>query len=136
MISLQQTLMTASAAIFLLLGSVHLLYTFRGGRLHPRDAGLMAKMQEVSPNLTRETTMWKAWIGFNASHSFGAMLFGLVYGYMAIAQSQVLFDSQFLTGLGLVFLAGYFFLARAFWFRIPFRGIVLSAALHVAALVV
>lgn len=136
MISLQQTLMTASAAIFLLLGSVHLLYTFRGGKLHPRDAELMARMREVSPNLTRETTMWKAWIGFNASHSCGAMLFGLVYGYLAIAQAEVLFGSLFLCGLGLAFLAVYFFLARAFWFKIPFRGVVLSATLYVAALVV
>ncbi len=28
-------------------------------------------MQQVSPVITRQTTMWKAWVGFNASHSYG-----------------------------------------------------------------
>lgn len=134
MISVHQALMTASAAIFLLLGSAHLLYTFRGEKLHPRDAELTTRMRETSPNLTRETTMWKAWVGFNASHSYGAMFFGLVYGYLALAHSGLLFNSGYLVLIGLAFILGYFFLARAFWFSIPFRGIVLSAVLYVAAL--
>ena len=66
-------LMAASAAILLALGLLHLLYTFRGPKLWPRDASLQQRMSEVSPVITRETTMWKAWIGFNASHSFGAI---------------------------------------------------------------
>ena len=33
-------LLAASAAVTLLLGSVHLLFTFHGNRLHPRDAWL------------------------------------------------------------------------------------------------
>lgn len=129
-------LVAASAAIILLLGLIHLLYTFRGPKLRPRDASLEAKMMEVSPVLTRETTMWKAWIGFNASHSFGAILFGLVYGYLALAQSSFLFQSTFLLLVGLFLLAGYAFLAKVFWFSVPFRGIVLSTGLYVAALVI
>jgi hypothetical protein len=35
--------------------------------------------------------MWKAWVGFNASHSYGAILFGLVYGYLASMSSEVVF---------------------------------------------
>lgn len=57
-------LVAASAAIVLLLGLVHLLYTFHGAKLHPRDATLMVAMRQVSPVLTRQTTMWKAWVGF------------------------------------------------------------------------
>lgn len=53
-------LMAASSAVILLLGVIHLLYTFRGNKLHPRDAELETSMQAVSPVLTRETTMWKA----------------------------------------------------------------------------
>jgi hypothetical protein len=30
-------------------------------------------MEEVSPVIARETTMWKAWVGFNG---YGAILFG------------------------------------------------------------
>jgi hypothetical protein len=91
---------------------------------------------EVSPIITRETTMWTAWIGFNASHSYGAILFGLVYGYLALAHSSFLFQSAFLLLLGLLLLVGYAFLGKVYFFGVPFRGIVLSPALYVAALIV
>jgi len=133
---LATSLVAASAAIILLLGLIHLLYTFRGTKLHPRDASLKATMSEVSPILTRKTTMWKAWVGFNASHSLGAILFGLIYGYLAIVHSSFLFQSTYLLLVGLLFLAGYAFLGKVYWFRAPFRGIVLSTALYVAAIVV
>ncbi len=119
-----------------MLGLIHLLYTFYGSKLHPRDAALETRMKEVSPVLTHETTMWKAWIGFNASHSYGAMLFGLVYGYLALEHSLFLFESPFLLLVGLFLLAGYVFLGKVYWFSVPFRGITLSTALYVAALVI
>lgn len=136
MISLAPSLVVASAAIILLLGLVHLLYTFHGRKLHPRDPALEAHMREVSPVLTRETTMWKTWIGFNASHSYGAILFGLVYGYLAIAEGGMFFRSPFLLLVGLLLLVGYVFLGKRYWFRIPFRGIVLATAFYFAALVI
>ena len=127
--------MAGSAAIPLLLGSLHLLYTFRGRKLWPRDAELQERMAVALPVITRETTMWKAWVGFNASHSFGAMLFGVMYGYLALVHPRVLFESWFLLGFGLVLLCGYAFLAKRYWFRVPLRGILLSLALYVLALV-
>jgi len=136
MTAIALSLVAASAAIILLLGLIHFLYTFRGQKLHPRDAALETRMKEVSPVITRETTMWKAWVGFNASHSYGAILFGLVYGYLATAQSSLLFQSPFLLLAGLLLLAGYAVLGKAYWFSVPFRGIVLSTALYVAALVI
>ncbi len=133
--SVSSALITASATIILLLGLVHLLYTFRGRKLHPRDAALETQMRESHPVLTRKTTMWKAWVGFNASHSFGAILFGLVYGYLALLHSAFLFQSPFLLGLGLLLLAGYVFLGWRYWFSVPFRSIVVATICYVAALV-
>lgn len=132
--ALAPSLLAASALIILALGSVHLLYTFRGNKLHPRDAALLARLQEVSPVISRETTMWKAWIGFNASHGYGAILFGLVYGYLALVHGPLLFGSPFLLSVGLLLLGGYAFLGKRYWFSVPFRGIVLAAALYVLAL--
>jgi hypothetical protein len=132
--SIPSILMAASAAIILLLGSFHLLYTFSGSKLHPRDPALIERMKEVSPVLTRQTTMWKAWIGFNASHSYGAQLFGLVYGYLALLHPDFLFKSTFLLALGFLLLAAYAVLGKNYWFKIPFRGVLLSLALYVAAL--
>jgi len=68
----------ASAAILMFLGLAHLLFTFYGPKLQPRDRDLIARMQETNLVLTSEASMWKAWIGFNASHSLGVILFGAV----------------------------------------------------------
>ena len=133
--TLASMLLAASAAVMLFLGCAHLLLTFRGNAFDPRDAALKARLQAVSPVITRQTSMWKAWVGFNASHSLGAMLFGLVYGYLALAEPVVLFGSAFLSGVGLAMLGGYVFLSRRYWFRVPFRGTALATALYVAALV-
>jgi hypothetical protein len=129
-------LLAGSAAIAFLLGLLHLLYTFHGSKLWPRDAELRERMSNISPIITRETTMWKAWVGFNASHSFGAILFGVIYGYLALMHPEFLFDSLFLLAVGLVLLGGYAFLARRYWFSVPLRGILLSLALYALALIV
>ena len=125
----------ASAAVIFLLGLVHLIYTFRGSKLHPRDSELKARMLAVSPVISRDTTMWRAWIGFNASHGFGAILFGVVYAYLAVLHSAWLFRSWFLLTVGLVFLLGYAVLGKLYWFSVPFRGIVFAAALYCLGLV-
>jgi hypothetical protein len=132
---LASLLIAASAAIILLLGIVHLVYTFFGKRLQPRDANLIVQMQAATLTLTRQTTIWRAWVGFNASHSFGAISFGLIYGFLALAHPDLLLRSPFLLVLGMLLLAGYVILAWRYWFKIPFRGIVLSTSLYVAALI-
>jgi hypothetical protein len=135
MVAVASGLVAASAGVVLLLGLIHLLYTFRGRVLRPRDPDLYVRLTEVSPILTRETTMWKAWVGFNASHSYGAIFFGLVYGYLALARSAVLFQSPFLQCVGLMLLAGYAVLGKLYWFSVPFRAILFSAALYLVALI-
>ena len=125
----------ASATVILLLGLLHLLYTFRGPNLHPRDPDLTARMMSVSPVITGETTMWRAWIGFNASHSFGLILFGTLYGYLAMRQSTFLFRSWFLLALGFALLLSYAVLARIYFFTAPFRGVVFAAVLYLLGIV-
>ncbi|MGH8177967.1 MAG: LIC_13387 family protein [Steroidobacter sp.] len=131
-----QVLIVMAAAIILTLGLIHLLYTFGGSKLHPRDPELAARMSAASPVISRETTMWKAWIGFNASHSFGAMLFGAIYGFLALAHPGFLFESAFLCIVGLVLLAGYVALGKVYWFSVPFRGIALAAVCYTAGLII
>lgn len=135
MISLASWLIALSALIILTLGALHLLYTFHGPKLRPRDASLEVRMKEVHPVLTRQTTMWKSWIGFNASHSQGAIFFGLIYGYLALAQGRLLFESPFLQLTGLAMLVGYAVLGKRYWFNVPYRCILIATAFYVAALV-
>ena len=119
-------LLTMGSMTIGLLGLVHLLYTFRTNKFEPRDEKLGYDLRKVSPILTSETTMWNAWIGFNASHSLGAMLFAAVFGYLALFELQFLLSSPFLVTLSLVTLCSYLALARVFWFKAPFFGTVLS----------
>lgn len=128
-------MVAASAAIIFTLGIIHLVYTFYGPKLHSRDLELQDRMSEVSPVITRETTLWKCWIGFNASHSLGAMLFGAAFSYLALWHGELFFQPAFLQWLGLLTLAGYIFLGKRYWFSIPFRGTELATILYVLALV-
>jgi hypothetical protein len=129
------TLMTLSTLVLLTLGVLHLVYTFSGAKLMPRDPALQARMNEVHPVITRQTTMWRAWIGFNASHSMGAILFGLVYGFLANAYPELLFNSPFLLAVGLAMLGGFAVLGKVYWFRVPFTGIAVSLACYVLSIV-
>ena len=123
-------LIAASATIAGLLGCVHLLYTFHGNKFEPRDTALSEALQRVPPVISRETTMARAAKGFHASHSFGVMLFALVYGYLALWHFGFLLQSPFLLGLGMALLGGYLVLAKRYWFSIPLRGIGLAFALY------
>ena len=125
-----------SALVIATLGLLHLIYTFRGPKLAPRTVEVRTAMESDSPGISGQTTMWNAWVGFNASHSLGAILFGLVYGYLALAYPQLLFDSVFLSAVGLAMLTALLFLAKRYWFSIPFRGIAVALFLFVAGQIV
>ena len=106
-------LMVLSASIILTLGVVHLAYAFWGPKLMPREPALQVSMSQISPVITKETTMWRCWMGFNARHSMGLILFGLVFGYLAVAHGHFLFQSPFLLVVGLAMLGGLVVLCKA-----------------------
>src|SRR5258708_21291170 len=116
---LARSLMVGSAAILLALGTLHLVYTFWGPALRPRDPAVQALMSQTHLVLTRQTTMWRAWIGFNASHSMGAMLFRLVFGYLPLLPVQLLLRSPLLLIFGGVMLVGIVGLAQRYSFSVP-----------------
>ncbi|WP_198173353.1 LIC_13387 family protein [Cupriavidus sp. USMAA2-4] len=125
-------LISVSASIMLALGAVHLAYTFASRKLHPKEQDAAAKMRASSPVISGRTTMWNAWIGFNASHSFGAILFGLFYLYLAQAAPGLLRASLFLQLVGASALAAYAAVAQRYWFRTPLLGILLAFSLYLA----
>lgn len=128
-------LMVLSASIVLSLGVAHLVYTFWGPNLTPRDPALQISMSQISPVITNETTMWRAWVGFNASHSMGLILFGLVFGYLALAHGQLLFQSPFLLLVGFAMLGGFVVLCKIYFFSAPLRDISISLACYVASII-
>jgi hypothetical protein len=132
--SLAASLMTASAAIVFALGTAHLVYTFFGPKFHARDPALTQRMKEVSPVISGDTTMWKAWVSFNATHSMGAMLFGLVFGGFALIDPAYLFGARWLLAIGAAMLAGFVLLGARYWFSVPFRGSAFAFALYLASI--
>jgi hypothetical protein len=127
-----QILVVISAVIIMALGLAHLAYTYFGDKLHPRDSDLLARLQTTSPVISRQTSMWKAWVGFNASHSLGAILFGAVFAYLALLQPMLLFHSYFLGITGLLVLGAYLAMAKLYWFIRPLQGISLALICYVA----
>ena len=123
-------LFAASAAVLGALGGIHLLYTYHGNKLDPRDPAVRVAMERANPVITRQTTVWRATKGFNASHSLGIIAFALVYGYMALCRPGVLNGSLFLLTLGMSVLLAYLALARRYFFSIPFRGVALACVLY------
>ena len=125
-----QILIATSAAIALVLGFLHLAYTFFTRKLNPRDEELERLMRQVSPRLTRQTTMWKGWIAFNASHSLGIILFGTIYGYLSLFAWPLLVRSGFFLGLGIAFFASHLLVAKRYMFKSPLISVALAASLY------
>src|SRR5262250_1874082 len=130
-----KVLMVLSAGITFTLGVVHLVYTFWGPNLTPRDPALQISMSQIAPVITKETTMWRCWVGFNASHSMGLILFGLVFGFLALAHGQLLFRSPFLLTVGLAMLGGYVVICKVSFFSAPLQGVSIALACYLTSIV-
>jgi hypothetical protein len=126
--------MLLSASIIFALGVVHLVYTFWGPKLTPRDPALEISMRQISPVITKETTMWRCWVGFNATHSMALILFGLVFGFLASAHDQLLFRSPFLLVVGLATLGGLAVVCKVYFFSAPLIGVCVSLACYISSI--
>jgi hypothetical protein len=69
--------------------------------------------------------MWRAWVGFNFSHSLGAVLFGM----LCIGAGVVIGATPTWILLLLVLIAvAYLGVSVLYWFRIPTAGIAIATA--------
>jgi hypothetical protein len=124
-------LLDLGGGVFVLLGLLHALYTYldidRPRRLVPQDPAVAQAMAESNLRLSGTgTTMWRAWVGFNFSHSIGVVLFGTV----CIAAGSVLGTlalPAWILFVLVVIAVIYFIVGLLYWFRIPVAGIVLAA---------
>lgn len=70
--------------------------------------------------------MWRAWVGFNASHSLGAMLLAAIYIPLAVYHFELIQNSLWFSLLPVVVGISYLVLAKKYWFKIPFTGVLIS----------
>jgi hypothetical protein len=129
----EKILIAIGSLILLVLGSLHLRMTFFSNRFQPRNSQVEDDMKKTSPRLTSMTTMWNAWIGFNASHSLGAIYFAVVNLILTISFFNIYRESLVLNVFNTAVLLFYLFLARRYWFKIPLLGIFISSICFILA---
>lgn len=128
---LANILIGIGSVIFILLGCAHLAFTFFTDSFNARDPAVITAMKSTSPVLTGRTSMWQAWIGFNASHSLGAMLFGSFYLLLATRHPELLREDPLFMLVALLTCGFLVFLSLRYWFRDPIIGIVLASTCFV-----
>lgn len=122
----------AGVSIIGLLGLLHLILTFYGNRLEPKTAATKKLMQQSQLVLTSENNIYNAWVGFNASHSLGAMLLAGVYLPIGLNHYHWLQQSLWLSSLPLLVCIGYLVLAKRYWFSRPLWAIGLAVVFLLA----
>jgi hypothetical protein len=134
---LSRYLFLAGSVPFLVLGTAHALLTPRSTDrprpLSPADTPLAEAMARTPLRLTRRTDMWRAWVGFNFSHSLGVLLLGVVVVIVGRSEASFVRDGPFFVPLALAAALVYAVLAVNYWFRTPIRGAAAGAALFLAA---
>ena len=131
---MDKTLLILGCLIFVVLGSLHALWTLFTDKFEPRDEKLMADMKRISPKLTGHLSMWNAWVGFNMSHSLAAIVFGLFYIVVALENYEYLRSSITLNILLVTVPLIFLLLAVKYWFYAPRNGILAALALIILSL--
>jgi hypothetical protein len=110
------------SAVIFGLGGIHLFYTFFTDKFSSKNVKLVLEMKISNPILTKQTTIWKAWIGFNASHSSGAVFIGVLNFYLAFRYFSLLQTDSFYFLFNILMIGFYVWLAKNYWFKVPFIG--------------
>lgn len=125
------TFYVAGAFPLLVLGSLHLYFTLKDLKqpkiIVPRSPDLISRMQSDKLRLTRETTVWRAWLGFNISHSIAVLFVGATYMYLALRYSELLTDDIIVRWAGPMLACVFVVLSKTFWFSRPFYGSLVAA---------
>lgn len=129
-------LLILGGAVFVVLGGLHAIYTLLDlrdpRRLVPVDPSVAHAMANSALRLSRGgTDVWRAWVGFNFSHSLGVLLVGAL-GVWAGCRIKVLPVGIMMPALTLIGCA-YEVLALLYWFWIPAVGVAVGTGCFAAA---
>jgi hypothetical protein len=118
-----------------LLGVMHVALTLFTNKLEPTDRDLADRLNSAAVPISPAARYGRAVIGFNLSHSVGAILFAAIYVPLAWHEPRLLQRSVYLQSVGAVTLGVFILLARRYWFSAPLRGIALAAAFYGAGMI-
>jgi len=122
--------------ILLLLGSIHMFYTFFTNKFSSNNENLITEMKKSSPILTNETTIWRAWVGFNASHSSGAIFIGVINFLIAANYFESFLSNNFYYIFNIITILFYLILAKKYWFKVPFIGILITLICYLSVYII
>jgi hypothetical protein len=128
-------LLILGGSVFGVLGGLHAIYTLldlrNPQRLVPADPSVRHAMANSALRLSRGgTDMWRAWIGFNFSHSLGVLLLAALAVWAGFRINRL--PVAIMPALTLMGCA-YLLLALLYWFRIPAIGVALGTGCFAAA---
>jgi hypothetical protein len=130
---ISQVLFIIGASVFGLFGCIHLLYTFFTNKFHAYNSAVTSEMKSTTLVITKETTMWRAWVGFNASHSLGMIYIAAIYIPLSLFHFEFISHNNWFAALPSIIGFSYLYLAKKYWFKIPFIGILISTICFVFA---
>ena len=125
-------LFRAAGTVFILMGAGHglaaLVDVFVPTVFTPVDDRVRQMMIGAPIRLSSHSDLWRAWLGFNLSHSLGVVFFGIAAwivtsnGIAALRRGPAL-------PMALAMSCSYFVLSSAFWFYAPTIGAALGSVL-------
>jgi hypothetical protein len=135
--TMTQSLIVIAALPFLLFGVGHGAITLRDLR-HPRaftppDVTLRQAMQQSSIRFRGDINLWRAWLGFNLTHSLGLIVFGSVFLYVGIFEPGTFTSSLPVQLFALVVSAAYFATSIKYFFVHPVIGSAIGMVCFLAA---
>lgn len=134
-------LVVTGAGLLVLLGVAHALLTLTSkrtsGGMTPTDPRVQEAMGFVgglglAPDL--ETTLWRAWVGFNLSHALGMVVAGLLIGLPPLLGSGVPLENPWWLIAALVLPVTYSIVSARYWFQQPTVALSFATLLIVAGL--
>ena len=132
-----QALVIAGGSIFLVLGALHGMLTLEDlvlpRHFTPRDRALREAMQQSAIALHPTINLWKAWMGFNLTHSLGLVMFGGAFLYLGLFHSPMFTRSMLLQACAIAVSGIYLILSLQFFFSKPAIGSGIAFACFVLA---
>ena len=135
-----QLLFVSGAGMFCLLGVTHVVLTMRDlhdpRSLTPTDDAVRQTMIAARLRLAPVTTIWRAWVGFNFSHSVGLLVFGGILGGLALYDFRFVANNIALQVTAVIVATTYAVLATLFWFAVPAAATAFGALAFLASAIV
>ena len=131
--SYSKLLYNVGATLIGAMGTAHLIYTFYDClAIKPKyfapvnDKNIeMMKNEQVQLAENHKSNLWKAWLGFNISHSYGAMIFSFYSLYLY--NKTELFNNKkhksILYGINIFVSLSYTITSYLYWYKSPSIGL-------------